>query len=152
MTLIGATSDSNILGVETEAVFPAFARRGGCAIKKNGPLPLKAQTGWLVISRSLLIDAREALLIEWLQSVRCASICMDASRFYATTPSAPFKGGFAASLELGAFTPPCKGGEYASHFEAQAVSSCKGSVKYIDALREMWIQSETLPTNGERHH
>src|SRR5690242_21855343 len=96
------------------SVFPAFARRGGCAIKKNGPLPLKAQTGWLVISRSLLIDAREALFMEWLQSVRCASIYKEASQYYTTTPSAPFKGGFAASLELGAFTPPCQGGDYAS--------------------------------------
>src|ERR1051326_3224519 len=80
--------------------------------KENGPVPLKAQTGWLVISRSLLIDAREALLIEWLQSVRCAAIYKEASQYDATTPSAPFKGGFAASLELGAFTPPCKGREY----------------------------------------
>ena len=47
--------------LEEKAVIPAFARRGGCAIKKNAPVPLKAQTGWLVISRSLLIDAREAL-------------------------------------------------------------------------------------------
>src|SRR5690348_12120420 len=64
------------------SVFPALARRGGCAIKKMAALPLMAQTGWLVISRSLRIDTREALLIEWLQSVRCAGIYKDASRFH----------------------------------------------------------------------
>src|ERR1043166_1758823 len=86
------------------SVIPRLCKAGWLRIKKNAPVPLKAQTGWLVISRSLLIAAREALLMEWLQSVRCASICKEASQYDATTPSAPFKGGFAASLELGAFT------------------------------------------------
>jgi hypothetical protein len=32
-----------------------------------------------------------------------------------------FKGGFAAFLEFGAFTPPCKGGESRFLFEAESV-------------------------------
>src|ERR1043166_6596146 len=63
------------------SVIPRLCKAGWLRIKKNAPVPLKAQTGWLVISRSLLIDAREALLIEWFQSVRCAAIYKEASRF-----------------------------------------------------------------------
>jgi hypothetical protein len=37
-----------------QAEVPAFARRGGCAIKKMLLIPLKAQTGWLVKLRSFL--------------------------------------------------------------------------------------------------
>src|ERR1043166_6993366 len=70
------------------SVIPRLCKAGWLRIRKNAPVPLKAQTGWLVISRSLLIDAREALLIESFQSVRCASIYKEASQYYATTPSA----------------------------------------------------------------
>src|ERR1043166_9675455 len=74
------------------SVIPRLCKAGWLRIRKNAPVPLKAQTGWLVISRSLLIDAREALLIEGFQSVRCANIYKDASQYYATTPSARILG------------------------------------------------------------
>ena len=95
---------------------PRLRKAGWLRIKKNAPVPLKAQTGWLVISRSLLIDAREALLIESFQSVRCASIYKEASQYYATTPSARILGNLDArshpALERRGITPLVPADEY----------------------------------------
>ena len=57
--------NENGLGLEQEALVPAFARRGECAeFKKSREATFeKAQKGQLVKSRSFLIDGRAALLL-----------------------------------------------------------------------------------------
>src|SRR5438477_11046538 len=72
---------------DTAANSPPWSRRGGRAIKLNGPVPLTGAAGVVCsTSRSHLIDSREALL---LNSVRYASIYKEASRHLQTTPAAP---------------------------------------------------------------
>src|SRR5438094_9474390 len=65
----------------------AWSRRGGRAIKLNGPVPLTGAAGAVCsTSRSHLIDSRKALL---MNSVRYAIIYKEASRHLQTTPAAP---------------------------------------------------------------
>src|ERR1051326_7455791 len=84
---------------------------GVAAHQKNVPVPLKAQTGWLVKSRSLLIDARAAHRLKPFHKERCAALYKEASQHKQPPPRRLLKGGSPAFLEFGASPPPCQGGD-----------------------------------------
>src|SRR5689334_15443528 len=90
------------------SVFPAFARRGGCA---HQGFPKCAQTGWLRNIAKHPYRCRAAHRLKPFNKERFAVTC-GGFAILPTTPSAPLKE--ADHFLDGAATPPCEGGEYAS--------------------------------------